>query len=172
MSSPSGPSAGRKPLALVILSGGGFTFETGCLLAAMRDDLDFLYLRTEFGGIPGDAGLPAGEWRPVPAFSTKTSGSLARDLRAFLRTLATSLVLARRRRVDLVIAVGCSHAVPMLLAARLLRVRTVFVESITRVSRLSNTGRLIYHCRLATLFVVQWPELRSTYPASRLGTIL
>ena len=60
----------------------------------------------------------------------------------------------------------------MLLAARLLRVRTVFVESITRVGRLSGTGRLIYHCRLATVFVVQWPALRAAYRSSRLGTIL
>ncbi len=171
MMPPPGSPPGR-PLALVILSGGGFTFETRCLLAAVGDDLDFLYLRTEFGGIPGEAGLPGGECHTVPAFSSKTRGWLGRDLRAFGRTLATSLLLARRRRVELVIAVGCSHAVPMLLAARLLRVRTVFVESITRVGRLSNTGRLIYHCRLATMFIVQWPDLRAAYPASRLGTIL
>ena len=169
---PSGHSPRRKPLALVILSGGGFTFETRRLLDALRDDLDFLYVRTEFGGIPGEAGLPGGECRPVLSFSTKTRGSVGRDLRAFLSTLATSLVLARRRRIDLIVAVGCSHAVPMLLAGRMLRVRTVFVESITRVGRLSNTGRLIYHCRLATMFIVQWPDLRAAYPSSRLGTIL
>ena len=116
--------------------------------------------------------MPAGECHPVPSFSSKTRGWLGRDLRAFLRTLATSVVLTRRRRIDLIVAVGCSHAVPMLLAGRLLRVRTVFVESITRVGRLSNTGRLIYHCRLATMFVVQWPDLRAAYPKSRLGTIL
>ncbi len=172
MTPRAGPSRGRKPLALVILSGGGFSFETGRLLDAIRDDLDFLYLRTEFGGTPGEAGLPPGECHPVPSFSSKTRGSPGRDVGAFLRTLAASLALGRRRRIDLMLAVGCSHAVPMLLAGRMLRIRTVFVESITRVGRLSHTGRLVYHCRLASLFIVQWPDLRAAHAASRLGTIL
>lgn len=162
----------RRPRALVVLSGGGFTFETGRLLDALRDGFDFFYIRTEFGGIPGEGGLPGGAWRPVLSFSTKTRGWIGRDVRAFLGTLVTSLLLARRRRIDLIVAVGCSHAVPMLLAGRMLGIRTVFVESITRVGRLSNTGRLIYHCRLATMFVVQWPDLHAVYPSSRLGTIL
>ncbi|MDX5931520.1 hypothetical protein [Acidiphilium acidophilum] len=43
----------RKPSALVILSGGGFTFETKCLLASIGGDFRFVYLATEYWGTLG-----------------------------------------------------------------------------------------------------------------------
>jgi hypothetical protein len=161
-----------KPVALVIISGGGFTFETKCLLRQIGDDFDFVYLRTEFGGTPGEGDLPGGESHPVPSFASKTRGSARDSLRAFVLTLRATRHAVRRHRVATIIAVGCSHAVPMLLAGRLAGVPTVFIESITRVRHLSATGKLVYHLRLARLFIVQWPGLHGAYPASRLGTIL
>lgn len=162
----------QRPVALVILAGGGFAFETKCLLATLGNDLDFIYLKTQFGGMPGEGVIPDGAIHPVPSFATITQRSARRSVDAFLKTFMKTLALLRRRRIDLVIAVGCSHAVPMLLAGRLFRRRTVYIESITRVDRLSNTGKLVYRLRLATIFLIQWPGLQKCYPASRLGTVL
>ncbi len=162
----------RKPTVLVILSGGGFTFETKCLLGAIKDDFDFVYLTTRAGGAPGEDGIPGGETYSARSFASKTKPSVMASLRAFLATFAMTLLVIRRAKVDLVLAAACSHAVPMLLAGRLLGRRTICIESITRVDRLSNTGKLVYHLRLATTFLVQWPGLRSAYPLSRVGTIL
>jgi hypothetical protein len=52
--------------------------------------------------------------------------------------------------------------VPFFLIGKLLGIRLVYVESVTRTSSLSLSGRLVY--RFADHFFVQWPEL-----AAKLG---
>jgi UDP-N-acetylglucosamine:LPS N-acetylglucosamine transferase len=162
----------RRPVALVVLSGGGFTFETKCLLASMADDVDFIYIKTEFGGVPGEGNIPFGKSYVVPSFSTKTKKSIRRSIYAFLRTFATTLYLVRTQSVDFLVTVGCSHAVPMFLAGRLSGRSTVYIESITRVNKLSMTGKMIYYFRLSTIFIVQWADLKKAYPSSQVGSIL
>jgi hypothetical protein len=162
----------RRPVTLVVLSGGGFTFETKCLLTGISNDSDFIYLRTEFGGTPGEDHIPDGESYLVPSFSTKTRKSIRRSVNAFLTTFKVTLNLVRRRPIDAIIAVGCSHAVPMFLVGRMLGRRTIYIESVTRVDQLSRTGKIIYYFRLAWIFIVQWPDLQKSYPSSQLGTIL
>ncbi len=161
-----------RPLVLVALTGGGFSFETARLLAGLGSDATFIYLKTEFGGNPGERGIPAGAAHVIPQFSTKTQGSFATSAYAFLGTLAVALAVIWRRRVAATLVIGCSHAVPIFLASRLLGVCTIYVESVTRADRLSMTGKIVYHLRLARLFVIQWPDLQKAYPASRLGTII
>ena len=161
-----------RPRALLVLAGGGFTFETKCLLASLEQQMDFAYLLTRSGGVPGEAGIPPGPSWPVPSFSSVTRWSLRRSLGAFWHTIRVTRRALREQAIDQVIAIGCSHAVPMFLAARLARTRTVFLESITRTDQLSNTGKLVYRLRLASLFLVQWPGLQAAHPASRVGTVL
>lgn len=165
-------TGGERPRALLILSGGGFTFETKCLLAGLERDMEFAYLVTQHGGTPGEGAIPAGRSWPVPSFASVTKRSVTRSLNAFWRTFLTTRQVLRTERIDAVVAIGCSHAAPMFLAARLARIRTVFLESITRTDRLSNTGKLVYHGRLADTFLVQWPRLQPGYPRSRVGTVL
>jgi UDP-N-acetylglucosamine:LPS N-acetylglucosamine transferase len=162
----------ERPVALVVLSGGGFTFETKCLLASMADDVDFIYIRTKFGGVPGEGNIPFGKSYIVPSFSTKTKKSLRRSIQAFVETFAKTLYLVCTHSVDFLVTVGCSHAVPMFLAGRLSGRNTVYVESITRVNQLSTTGKIVYYFRLSTIFIVQWADLQKAYPSSQVGSIL
>lgn len=113
-----------------------------------------------------------GPCHDVPQFASITRRSRWVSMKAFVRTFLTTTGVIHREKIDVVIAMGCSHSVPMLLAGRLAGRRTVFIESITRADRLSVTGRIVYHARLANLFIVQWPDLQAAFPASRLGTIL
>lgn len=166
------PVPSAKPTLLVVLSGGGFTFETKCILRAMEGDVDLVYLATEFGGVPGEHGSPVGTSHRVPTFQTVSNKSTSQSIYAFLKVFLTTLAVIRRNKVNSVIGVGCSHAVPMFLAGMVLRRTNVFVESITRVNDLSNTGKLVYRMRLSHLFVVQWPGLKALYPRSTLGTVL
>ena len=161
-----------KPRLLTVLTGGGFTFETSVLLQDLAQDFELVFLRTEWGGMPGQDGLPPGRAYDVPSFASVTRPSRRQSARAFARTLQRTVQVLRAERISLVAVVGCSHAVPMLLAAKLLRVRSVFVESITRFDRLSNTGRLVLRFRLASHCVVQWPALHAANPGTELGTIL
>lgn len=162
----------NRPIALFILSGGGFTFENRCLLSRLGEHVRPVYLATHLGGRPGEPGIPQGSCYDVPQFASVTRGTLRTSIIAFIRTFLTARRVIRRENVDIIIAIGCSHSVPMLLAGRLAGCRTVFIESITRADRLSRTGQIVYRAQLARLFIVQWPDLQAAFPASRLGTIL
>lgn len=48
----------------------------------------------------------------------------------------------------------------------LMDARIVYVESIARVRKLSLSGHILYHGRVADLVFVQWPELQARYPRS------
>ena len=161
-----------KPRLLTALTGGGFTFETSVLLRGLAAEFELVFLRTQWGGMPGEDGLPPGRAYDVPPFESVTRPSRLQSARAFAQTFRRTLQVLRAERIGLVAVVGCSHAVPMLLAARLLRVRSVFIESITRFDRLSNTGRLVLRLGLASRCVVQWPALQAANPGTELGTIL
>jgi beta-1,4-N-acetylglucosaminyltransferase len=88
---------------------------------------------------------------------------------------------------DLILTNGPGTCVPVLLAAALCRAadvnlfctgrgatpRSVFVESACRVTSLSLSGTIIYHCRLADEFVVQWPQLmEGAYPRAVGGQLM
>jgi Oligosaccharide biosynthesis protein Alg14 like len=160
------------PTVLTLLCGGGFLFETKCLLRQMRGKEVFTYLSTEFGGQPGFEGVPDGSNTRIPTSATVTNPSIWKIIKSFTVTLGTTMSVLRQRSIKSVIVVGASYTVPMLLAGRISGLKTVYIESITRADRLSNTGRIVYHLRLASLFVVQWPALQKTHKRSTLGTIL
>jgi hypothetical protein len=169
---PTALSEGSRPRLLTALTGGGFTFETSVLLRDLAADFDLVFLRTEWGGVPGQDGLPAGRSYDVPPFESVTRPSRRQSALAFVQTFRRTLQVLRAENIAVVAVVGCSHAVPMLLASRLRRVRSVFIESITRFDRLSNTGRLVLRLGLASRCVVQWPALQAAHPGTELGTIL
>jgi beta-1,4-N-acetylglucosaminyltransferase len=68
----------------------------------------------------------------------------------------------RAFRPQAVVSTGPSVAVPVSLLAKVLRIKVVFVETASRVTGLSLTGRIMYH--VADLFFVQWPALIDRYP--------
>jgi UDP-N-acetylglucosamine:LPS N-acetylglucosamine transferase len=84
-----------------------------------------------------------------------------RDWR-FLVNIAEALCLIRARRPDVIISTGAGHIVAVALVAKLFRVPTLFVETMSRVSSPSLTGRIMY--RLADRFYYQWPGLSRFYP--------
>ena len=87
-----------------------------------------------------------------------------------VRNLARNSLLAvrelRRTRPDVVVSTGAAVAFPFFLAARAMRIPTVYVEVYDRIDSPTLTGRL---CRpLTSLFCVQWPEQTAFYKRSEL----
>ncbi len=78
-----------------------------------------------------------------------------------LRTVPAAWQILRLERPAAVVSTGSEIALPFFYLAPLLRIRTVFVESVCRVSTVSQTGRLVYP--VASRFYVQWPELARVY---------
>ena len=65
--------------------------------------------------------------------------------------------LLRKERPDVVLSLGAEIAVPFFYLAKLLGIKTIYIESWCRVENLSLTGRLVYP--VSDVFWVQWPEL-------------
>jgi UDP-N-acetylglucosamine:LPS N-acetylglucosamine transferase len=82
-------------------------------------------------------------------------GPTNRSLLNLLRNLGLAWRVLRRQRPDAVLSTGAGLAVPFFLVGRLLRIRLVYVESVTRTESISLSGRLVYP--LASRFFAQWP---------------
>ncbi len=75
----------------------------------------------------------------------------------FIETIARSLFILIKERPHVVFSTGSEIAMPFFLWAKLLGIKTFFLETWSAVERLSTTGRFVY--RLADVFWVQWQEL-------------
>jgi beta-1,4-N-acetylglucosaminyltransferase len=82
-------------------------------------------------------------------------GPTNRSIRALLANLRLAWRLVREERPDAILSTGAALALPFFLVGRLFGAKLVYVESLTRTTGLSLTGRLVYP--LAGAFFVQWP---------------
>jgi len=69
-----------------------------------------------------------------------------------------------RERPRLIVSTGSEIAIPFFYLAKLLRINTIYIESVCRVSSPSATGKVVYP--VADLFLVQWEQLLSVYGAN------
>jgi len=65
-------------------------------------------------------------------------------------------------RPDAVLTTGPGVALPVCLAAKVIRAQILFVETGSRIHELSPTGTVMHH--IADLYFVQWQELLSVAP--------
>jgi len=138
---------------LLIASSGGHIFEMFCLRSFWEDkDRFWVTFQTS------DATHLLRNEREVYWAAHPTS----RNVPNLLRNLALAVRLLIRNRPDMILSTGSGVAVPFLWFARVLGIRTVFVESITRITELSLSARLVKP--FVTKMLVQWPELVDRYP--------
>jgi UDP-N-acetylglucosamine:LPS N-acetylglucosamine transferase len=110
--------------------------------------------------LPDCESLLAGEkvvWAHYP--TTRNVKNTVRNLLLAVRTLP-------RHRPDVVVSDGAGVAFPFFVVAKLLRIRTVYLEVYDRIDSPTLTGRL---CGPFTdLFLVQWEDQRRFYPKAKL----
>jgi UDP-N-acetylglucosamine:LPS N-acetylglucosamine transferase len=94
-----------------------------------------------------------------------------RNLPNAFRNLLLAWRTLRRERPDVVVSDGAGVALPFFVVAKVLGIRTAYIEVYDRIDSRTLTGRL---CRpFADLFCVQWEEQRARYPrATLIGTLL
>ena len=98
-------------------------------------------------------------------------GPTNRSVVNLLRNIGLAWRVLRREHPDAVLSPGAALAVPFFLVDRLLRIRLVYVESVTRTESLSLSGRLVYP--LASRFFAQWPaSAASRRRAEYAGSVL
>lgn len=80
--------------------------------------------------------------------------------RMLVAAFATFRVL-RKERPKLIVSTGSEIAIPAFYLAKFLRIKTIFIESWTRVVQPTGTGRIVYP--VSDVFLVQWEGLLSRY---------
>jgi len=78
-------------------------------------------------------------------------------VRAFLSTLRILL----KEKPKLIVSTGSEIAIPAFYLAKLLGIKTIFIETWTRFIEPSGTGRVVYP--VADVFLVQWERLLDKY---------
>lgn len=94
-----------------------------------------------------------------------------RNLPNAVRNFALAWSTVRRIHPDVVISVGAGVSVPFFIVAKILGMRTVYIECFDRISMPTLSGRLCYP--LSDVFCIQWEEQRKFYPnAVNVGALL
>lgn len=73
-------------------------------------------------------------------------------------------------RPDVVVSTGAGIAIPMIVIAKKLGSKIIFIETGARVTTPSKTGMFAY--KYSDLFIVQYKPLLKHFPKAKLGTLL
>lgn len=151
----------------VVLGRGGHTAQTFALVDLLGTHFNYLYMIGLLDPLtPKKIRIP-GHILPVIAPRLLPQDS---KIMAVIRTLVTlilSLLYFVVFRPSVVISCGTGLTVPIFYSARFLGIKTVFVESMSRVETLSITGRILLG--KTDLFFVQWPQLADKVPRAIYG---
>jgi len=94
-----------------------------------------------------------------------------RDYLTLLRNVPATIRILLQERPDVVVCTGASIAINFGAVAKLLGYRFMFIESISRSSDLSISGKIVYP--IADEFYVQWQQLTVKYPKALFrGTVV
>ena len=88
---------------------------------------------------------------PIPPFTP------LRVLHACWRTFR----ILRKEKPDVILSTGAELAIPAFLLSRILRIKTIFLETVTRFKTPTLSGRICYY--FSDVFLVQQPELLDAY---------
>lgn len=93
-----------------------------------------------------------------------------RDWKQIVNLFEASRIL-RKERPDVILSTGAGPAVPFAIVGKLMGLKVIFIETLTRVTAPSLTGRIMY--RLADDFFYQWESLASFFPRGKcIGTVV
>jgi UDP-N-acetylglucosamine:LPS N-acetylglucosamine transferase len=138
---------------LLIASSGGHIFEMFCLRRFWGDKDRFW------------VSFPTADAKHLLAEEAEVHWAAhptVRNVPNLLRNLVLAERLLRKNRPDMILTTGSGVAAPFLWIAWLRGIPTVFVESVTRITEISLTARMVKP--FASRMLVQWPELVSRYP--------
>ena len=148
---PSGPN--HKKRLLLVCSSGGHLLQLHTLHRALLGSYECVWVCFDKSDARSILSTERSYWAYFPT---------NRHLGNFVRNTVLAWKILRRERPKCVISTGAGIAVPFMLVARMLRIRTVYIESFARRIGLSLTGMLLYW--LVDYFFVQSEKLVKKYP--------
>ncbi|MGM0687199.1 MAG: hypothetical protein ACQET3_09545 [Promethearchaeati archaeon] len=141
----------------VVLGRGGHTAQTFSLVDLLGERFEYVYLIGILDSLTPKKIRIDGLILPVfPPRLLPQDSRILSAVRTVLTLILSFFYLAVIRPVA-AISCGTGMTIPVFLAARMLGIPTVFIESMSRVENLSITGKFLLN--RTDLFMVQWPQL-------------
>ena len=141
---------------------GGFALETKRLICGYESDFNLYYL------VPQDNEMNVSIDSPYTYEISKVTAIYnnrkLHKVFSFIKCFFQVLRILRGEKFHCIIGVGSSTAVPVFFAAKIFGVKTLFIESITRVTELSKTSKILLKFNIATHIFAQWEPLAEKYP--------
>ena len=66
-----------------------------------------------------------------------------------------------KEKPKVIISTGAEIAIPAFIISKIVGIKTIYIESFSRVKTKSGTGKIVYY--FSDLFLVQWQELLDVY---------
>lgn len=152
---------GSQVRLLVVLGDGGHTAEIIHLLELIGPAYDYTYVKSANDHLSDRKIKLEGPVHSINRPRAKDEG-LVRGAFKLAGSFFQSVRLLRRIRPQAIVGSGPAVMVPVALAARFFGAKVIFIETASRVTSLSLTGKIML--RLADLFFVQWEQLKEIYP--------
>lgn len=90
-----------------------------------------------------------------------TLNNLGKNPVRFLLSIPKVFSILLHEKPDIVISTGSEIAIPVFYTAKLLGIKTMFIESLCRVEEPSLSGKIVYP--VSDVFLVQWKQLLSKF---------
>jgi beta-1,4-N-acetylglucosaminyltransferase len=136
----------KKMKICLVFAQGGHCTQTLQLLDAFEGHK--IFFATYYGPRDKELGIIA------PTYFTKNIDTSY--WRMFIASIWAFKILTNERP-DVIISLGSEIAIPFFYLGKLLSIKTIFIETWSRLDNLSFTARLVYP--VANVFLVQWPQL-------------
>jgi UDP-N-acetylglucosamine:LPS N-acetylglucosamine transferase len=150
-----------KKKILAILGEGGHSSEILRLIELIGDDYSYYYIVIKNDIISKSKIKDAEEIIQVDRVRNKIDNYILPGVKTIL-LIIKSIKIICKIQPNAILSTGPAVAVPICLVGKLFRKKIVFVETGSRVTTLSTTGKILY--RFSDIFFVQWPKLKSMYP--------
>ena len=151
-----------KPKLLAISSPGGHWIQLGRLCERLADRYDIVY------AVPNTLFDNAAGARARRSYSITDAS--ADDKWRLLPCAVQVLYILLRERPHAILTTGAAPGTVAVLLGKLLRIRTVWVDSIANVQRISRSGRMVQG--RADVFLTQWEHLRAEPSVRHEGAVL
>ena len=141
----------KKRKLLLICSAGGHFLEL-YLLKELWEKYDRVWIT-----------LPGKDTEYLLAKESKVLGHspTIRNVKNLISNFFFAYATIRKEKPDAIISTGAAIGVPFIFLGKMFKIKTIFIELLTRVTSLSISGKLIYP--FSSHFLVQWPELADKY---------
>jgi len=146
---------------LVVLGDGGHTAEIVRLVELLGPDYDYTYLMTTVDQISQSKITVEGPVHYITRPRAKDE-KLWGVVRHLGYSLWQAIWLLYRIRPQVVLGSGPAVMVPVALFNKLIGGKIIFVETGSRITELSLTGKIML--KMADLYFVQWEQLQQRYP--------